>query len=117
MRVGKNHVSWGRWFVLLVIGAVFVGAAVARGDGETTQPAAASVSVFQLFLKGGFFMYPLAACSIAAVALVLDRLLALRRSQVVPASFLPGLRGVFPDRDADAQAALQYCRDHDSPIA
>ena len=103
--------------MLAVVAAVFAVAATSRGEGETTQPAAASVSVFQLFLKGGFFMYTLAACSIAAVALILDRLLALRRSQVVPASFLPGLRGVFPDRDADAQAALQYCRDHDSPIA
>jgi biopolymer transport protein ExbB len=118
MRVGKHRVSWGDFILLLVVAAALTVAAVARGDGETTQPAATpNVTVFQLFLKGGFFMYPLAACSIAAVALILDRLLALRRSQVVPASFLPGLRGVFPDRDADPQAALQYCREHDSPIA
>jgi biopolymer transport protein ExbB len=79
--------------------------------------AQAHVSVFQLFLKGGIFMYPLAACSILAVTLILDRLLALRRSQVVPGAFLPGLRNVFADRDADSHAALDYCQKSNTPIA
>src|SRR6266699_2471162 len=102
----------------LALGLALAGPAPAEPSdsenaGAAQPPASAHVSVFQLFLKGGVFMYPLAACSIAAVTLVLDRLLALRRSKVVPATFLPGLRGVFSDRDADAAEALEYCRKSD----
>jgi biopolymer transport protein ExbB len=87
------------------------------GTTTTTQTTSAQVSVFQLFLKGGIFMYPLAACSIAAVALILDRLLALRRTKVVPSDFLSGLLGAYADRDADPEDALEYCRKSDTPIA
>jgi biopolymer transport protein ExbB len=75
------------------------------------------MSVFQLFLKGGFFMYPLAACSVVAVTLILDRLLALRRKRVTPSDFLEGLRAVFADREVDPREALEYCRKSDTPIA
>jgi biopolymer transport protein ExbB len=75
------------------------------------------ISVFELFQKGGIFMYPLAACSILSVAIILERFLALRRSQVVPRDFLPGLKRVFRDAREDRPAGIDYCRRNDSPIA
>jgi biopolymer transport protein ExbB len=71
-------------------------------------------SVFQLFLKGGVVMYPLAACSVLAITLSLDRLLVLRRSRVIPRDFSSGLRAAF--RHDDLDPALAYCKQHDSPI-
>lgn len=40
-------------------------------------------SLLQFFSKGGFFMYLLAACSVVGVAVILLRLLALRRDLVI----------------------------------
>jgi biopolymer transport protein ExbB len=84
----------------------------------TTQAAPPpDVSVFGLFIKGGFFMYPLALCSIVAIGIIFERFLALRRSRVVPPDFLPGLRGTFKEVGRDSAAALAYCKSHDSPLA
>ena len=84
----------------------------------TTQAAPPpDVSVFGLFIKGGFFMYPLALCSIVAIGIIFERFLALRRSRVLPPDFLPGLRGTFKDVGRDSTAALAYCKAHDSPLA
>jgi biopolymer transport protein ExbB len=97
--------------------------AAPAGDGGAGQAQAAStppppeVTVVQLFFKGGFFMYPLALCSVVAVGLILERLLALRKSRVIPPTFIPGLKGVLTDVRADREAALAYCNKHDSPIA
>jgi biopolymer transport protein ExbB len=90
---------------------------------QTTVPAdappakAADVSVFQLFVKGGFVMYPLALCSIVAVGIIFERFLALRRTRVIPPQFIPGLKRVFNDPRDDRDAALAYCKTHDAPIA
>jgi biopolymer transport protein ExbB len=85
---------------------------------EGAAPAASSnIPVIDLFFKGGFFMYPLAACSILAVAIIFERFLSLRRGQVIPKNFIQGLRLVYRDVRADRQRALDYCRQKDSPIA
>jgi biopolymer transport protein ExbB len=74
-------------------------------------------SLFQLFLSGGKFMWALAACSVMAVAIIIERMFSLRRSQVIPRGFLPGLKAVYRDPRDDREAAINYCRSHDSPIA
>ncbi len=51
------------------------------------NPQAAN-SFIQFFNRGGFFMYLLAACSVIGVAVILIRMLGLRRDLAVP----PGLR-------------------------
>jgi biopolymer transport protein ExbB len=45
--------------------------------------------VLELFQAGGWVMYPILACSIAAMAIVLERLWALRRNRVAPEDLLP----------------------------
>jgi biopolymer transport protein ExbB len=92
----------------------------ALAQSSTTQPAAAKtpdISVFQLFIKGGFFMYPLALCSVMAIAIIFERFAALSRKRVVPGDFVAGLRGVFKNPQEDRDAALAYCASHDSPLA
>lgn len=88
----------------------------AGAAAATTQPAT-NMPLIELFIKGGIFMYPLAACSIVAVAIIFERFLSLRRSQVIPKNFMKGLRGITRDLRQDRQRALDYCRQKDSPIA
>jgi biopolymer transport protein ExbB len=87
------------------------------GASGTTRPPPPQDTVFQLFFKGGFFMYPLALCSVVAVGLIFERSLALRRSRVIPRDFIPGLKGILKDVREDRDSALAYCAKHDSPIA
>ncbi|MCA9752509.1 MAG: MotA/TolQ/ExbB proton channel family protein, partial [Gemmatimonadetes bacterium] len=61
------------------------------------------------FLKdGGPVMIPLAACSLVAVALIVERALALRRGQVLPREILEVVRAVRPGRDLGL--AIDVCR-------
>jgi biopolymer transport protein ExbB len=92
-------------------------AASTQPSQEDAQATTKKLNAVDLFFKGGIFMYPLALCSILAVAIILERFLALRRSQVVPRHFIPGLKNVFRDIKEDRPAAIDYCRAHDSPIA
>lgn len=86
----------------------------ADGDAPSSTP---PVSVLQMFMHGGIFMYPLALCSVAAVSLILDRALALRRKLVIPHGFVAGLRSAFHDRDSDARSGLDYCAKQNCTIA
>lgn len=84
---------------------------------QTETPAIPKLSPIQLFIAGGFFMYPLAATSILSVALIIERFVALRRSKVIPPGFMEGLKSVYQDPKEDREQGLQYCEKHDSPIA
>jgi len=93
--------------------------APARGEAgaKVDAPAPPKPSLFDMFRKGGIFMYPLAACSVVALAIIFERMLALRRANVIPTRFAQGLRATMRDLRRDRQAGLVYCRNHDVPIA
>lgn len=84
---------------------------------QADTPAIPKLSPIQLFIAGGFFMYPLAATSIISVALIIERFAALRKTRIIPPRFLEGLKEVYQDPKDDREQALRYCEKHDSPIA
>lgn len=108
---------------LLLFRAAF--AASASQPTATTEPASAtaadettpSLSLVDLFWKAGVFIWPLSACSVLAVALIIERFIALRRSRFLPPEFLPGLFQVIRDPIDDRERALQYCLVNDSPLS
>ncbi len=61
-----------------------------------------------LLQNAGLFIYPLAACSLLAVFIAVERILALRRRQIVPASLLEAIVQSKPldSLKADTQSAL-----------
>lgn len=85
----------------------------AAADGP---PANGVLFLVDLFNKGGYVMWALAGCSVLALAIIFERLHALRRSQVLPPGFLDGLRLVWGPTPADREKALAYCRANDSPM-
>jgi biopolymer transport protein ExbB len=89
-------------------------------EGGTPAPQDApvpSLSLVDLFRKAGVFIWPLTACSVLTVAIVIERAVALRRRRVLPPQFLAGLRGVYQSPEKDRERALDYCRQHDSPLS
>lgn len=109
--------------LLIVFGAT----ALAQQAAPATAPVGADATVagtqvreqtmWELFRAGGPFMYALLASSILAIAIIFERLVSLRRSNVIPTGFIPGLMGVFRDPLEDRQRAIDYCRGKDSSIA
>lgn len=82
-------------------------------QGAPTQAGLVS-TVWDLTLKGGPVMIPIAICSLVALALVVERLLSLKREKVMPRAFVTGVR---PALSRGQTAALEFCRSHPSPIA
>ncbi|HSU68603.1 MAG TPA: MotA/TolQ/ExbB proton channel family protein [Tepidisphaeraceae bacterium] len=117
---------------LLVVGCVLVArsalvaqttlpAAPSTAPAATTsvpeEPVVPPISPLDLFWKAGYFIWPLTACSVLSVAIIIERFIALRGSRVIPPDFLPGLRLVYRDPRTDRDRGIQYCEQHDSPLA
>ena len=69
---------------------------------------AAVQSVWDFILKGGWMMIPIGICSFVALSIFIERMVSLRRSKVIPASFLPGLKKVLKEKKDNKAAALKY---------
>lgn len=85
------------------------------GDaGASPSTGGLASTVWDLAIRGGPVMIPIAICSLVALALVVERLLSLRRVKVMPPEFIAGIR---PALSRGRLAALEFCRSHDSPAA
>jgi biopolymer transport protein ExbB len=66
-------------------------------------------TLFSLIVKGGFVMIPIALASIVALALAVERFIALKRSNVIPADFLSGLGDSMKWHPANEKDGIAYC--------
>jgi biopolymer transport protein ExbB len=135
MRVLRGHVGLPGVIVLLglllIVRTSALGQAAGTGQaapapaatelaGQAVMPPEAplpKLSPIDLFWKAGFFIWPLSLCSILSVAVIIERFVALRKSRVIPAGFVPGLKKLYQDPRDDREQALRYCEEHDSPLA
>ena len=90
------------------------------GQVDTAVPAAGDVqvqSIWDFLVKGGPLMIPIGLCSLIAVTVIVERLISLRRANVIPPDFVSGLKPII-DRNGDGyRGALAYCERNGSPIA
>ena len=71
--------------------------------------------MYELFLKGGILMYPIAFCSIIAVGIFLERMWVLRRRRVLPRDFLIEVEDLVMRRKRPE--AISLCKRNNSSIA
>lgn len=90
-------------------------APAAASAAPTSEQPINKTSFLELLSKGGWAMWPLAACSLLGLALAIERGLALRRSQIIPGGFMAGLQKIYNGR-RDSEAAVAYCKEHPSTI-
>jgi biopolymer transport protein ExbB len=64
--------------------------------------------MMQLIEQSGPVFYPLALCSLVAVAVIIERLIALRRSRVLPAAIIDVIEVIQPGKDLSVP--LEICR-------
>jgi biopolymer transport protein ExbB len=74
-------------------------------------------SLWELFLAGGFLMWPIVAMSVVVVAFGLERLWALRRSRFVPRALVEELVRLPAQGPFDPRKAYALCREHPSVLA
>jgi biopolymer transport protein ExbB len=93
----------------------------AQNEGAARGDAAEGVIPFkdllQIFRDGGPLMYAIAACSVVAMAFILERLVVLRRSRVIPRAFVKRFVAQLRDGALNRSRALLLCKDNGSPVA
>lgn len=98
-------------------GAAPTGAAQPQVQPAPPVPDSIKVeSVWDFLVKGGPVMIPIGICSLVALTVIVERLLSLRRRQIIPANFFGGLREILKTTD-DRARALDYCKSRPSPAA
>jgi biopolymer transport protein ExbB len=68
-----------------------------------------------LFVKGGYVMYPIVFCSVAALAIFLERVWFLQRGRIIPPGFLRLVRRLV--REGKVSEAAAICEQNPSSIA
>ena len=63
-------------------------------------------AVYELIKAGGLLMWPIIACSVAAMAITLERMWAYRRKRVVPDHLLPQIWKLYKKGELDRQRIL-----------
>jgi biopolymer transport protein ExbB len=71
--------------------------------------------MWQLFLKGGPVMYPLALMSILTVAVIIEKLFSLRQSKVINGEIVSCIESIRTP--ADIPLAMKICERFDTPFA
>ncbi len=102
-----------------LVNAVLAGM-LGQGAGAEVVPTRDPVevqSVWDFILKGGPMMIPLAICSLVALAVIVERIMSLRRSRVIPPGFMDGLKAEMKNGTEDHARAVDFCRRNGSPIA
>ena len=70
---------------------------------------------YELMIQGGILMWPILFCSIIALAIVVERVIALRRADIDAREFMDTMRQVL--RQNRLQEAVEICDETDAPVA
>ena len=84
-------------------------------DGVEGEMAAESIKLFDLMLKGGWIMIPLALLSVISIWIFLERYFVLRRVSVEDLTFMNRIKDYIHDGKIDS--ALALCRSNSHPIS
>jgi biopolymer transport protein ExbB len=82
---------------------------------QPTEPSEISLSIWDLTLKGGPIMIPIALLSILGIYIFIDRFIALGRAAKEDTNFMNNIRDFMHNGRLDS--ALSLCRNNTSPIA
>ncbi|MBS1271854.1 MAG: Biopolymer transport protein ExbB [Candidatus Marinimicrobia bacterium] len=73
------------------------------------------MSVFEILTKGGILMIPIGLASIIAVAILIERLVSLRKIRINANAFITRVRGLLNHNQVDD--AIRICEETPGPVA
>ena len=97
---------------------VLLGQSGVSPNAGGAAPAAAQVqSIWDFVVKGGPMMIPIGICSLMVLAVIIERMVSLRRRNVIPEDFLPELRNLLDEGLEETTPAVESCHNNGSPVA
>ena len=96
-----------------VLGLLAQAGSAGQVDASTVQVQ----SIWDFVVKGGPMMIPIGICSLIALTVFVERVISLRRKNIIPPGFLDGLKKVLADDSNGRSKALDYCKLNKSPVA
>lgn len=104
-------------FVMTTLMQLMLGQTTDGASQVSVTDAAQVQSVLDYIQKGGVMMIPIGIASLVMLAVAVERLLSLRRRNIIPSKFLEGLQSELEKSGHDRDRALAYCKKNQSPIA
>ncbi len=83
--------------------------------GTTALPTEETLSLWDLALKGGPIMVPIALCSLIAVYIIIERYFAIRKASKDDPNFMNNIRDFISN--GNITSARSLCKNTDSPVA
>ncbi|GDX47300.1 biopolymer transporter ExbB [Bacteroidota bacterium] len=82
---------------------------------QTAVPATSEMTLFDLLMAGGPVMIPILICSVVAVYIIIERLIAINKLSKDPSNFMNNIRDYITSGNIDAAKAL--CKNTNNPVA
>ncbi|EMI43490.1 biopolymer transport ExbB-related protein [Rhodopirellula sp. SWK7] len=94
-------------------------AAPTEADAQPEEESASweMPAMIQKITEGGWLMIPLGVCSLIVIGLSLERMIALRRSRVIPKPFVRRFTECVEDGQLSYEEATSICDEFDCPVA
>jgi len=103
-------------FTALILIGTAMNSVSLHAQNAATQ-ASGKESVFELLLKGGVVMIPLGLCSLVAATLLFERLLMMRRKNVIDEDFIKQLGEITASSSPKLDKAYELCVNNNTPMA
>lgn len=88
----------------------------AEAPDPATPPAPdEAISLIDFYLRGGYTMHVILGCSVLAVAIILERLINLRKGKIISTAFIEEIKRYWYRRDT--QRAMQACKEYDISLS
>lgn len=82
---------------------------------QAAQPTESKITLWELLVKGGFIMVPIALLFVIAIYVFIERYISIKKASKSEFNFMNNIRDYIYNQRIDA--ALSFCRSHKSPIA
>lgn len=84
---------------------------------NTSANIASSKRLTDVIYSGGPLMIPIAICSFLLTVFTFERMIALRKSRIIPGPFVKRFLEQLRDRELSRETAIALCDKNDSPVA
>lgn len=78
-------------------------------------PPVKTISLIDFYLKGGYTMHVILACSVLAVAIIFERVINLRKGKIISTAFIEEIKRYWYRRETEK--AIQACKENDISLA
>ena len=104
------------WMPAAITALIAIGAFAAEAPpAVVVPPPVKTISLIDFYLKGGYTMHVILACSVLAVAIIFERVINLRKGKIISTAFIEEIKRYWYRRETEK--AIQACKENDISLA